>query len=96
MSKPRSSKRKPAEPILLGAAMAARAHGDLAIEVLASIAADPDAPATARVAAASKLLERGYGRAVADAATGGEAEFSALSDAELCRLLDVNAGIVSG
>jgi hypothetical protein len=47
---------------LQDAGLAARAYGSIAIRALADIAANPDAPATARVAAAGKLLERGFGR----------------------------------
>lgn len=39
----------------------ARRHGEMAIGVLAEIAEDGEAKASARVMAASKLLERGFG-----------------------------------
>jgi hypothetical protein len=41
---------------------AAREHSSEAIETLAQIMRNPRAPATARIAAASALLDRGYGR----------------------------------
>ena len=37
-------------------------HTQAAIDVLVAVMADNDAPAAARVAAADKLLDRGYGR----------------------------------
>lgn len=63
------------------AGIAARRHGAAAIRALASIATDPKAPATARVAAAGKLLERGYGRGMPD--SPGEDELAMMSDEEL-------------
>lgn len=42
----------------------ARKHTPAAIAVLATIMADKRAPAAARVTAADKLIERGYGKAV--------------------------------
>lgn len=42
--------------------LAAR-YGKSMIEVLVSIACDPDLPAAARVAAAKEVLDRGHGRA---------------------------------
>ena len=42
----------------------ARSHTDEAIETLAAIMRDPEAPANARISAASELLNRGYGRSV--------------------------------
>ncbi|GAB5471742.1 MAG: hypothetical protein Kilf2KO_47720 [Rhodospirillales bacterium] len=42
--------------------LAAR-HGKTMIEVLVTIACDPELPAAARVAAAKEVLERGHGRA---------------------------------
>jgi hypothetical protein len=43
----------------------ARQHTDTAIETLIRIASDADAPASAQVAAANALLDRGWGRAEA-------------------------------
>lgn len=55
----------PSAPIDAGAlddaAGAARYWGGLAIATLAQIASDAAAPAMARVAAASRLLDRGFG-----------------------------------
>ena len=42
----------------------ARSHTDEAISTLAEIMRDPEAPANARISAASELLNRGYGRSV--------------------------------
>lgn len=65
----------------IDAGQAARQHGALAIAVLAAITEDADAPATARVAAAGKLLERGYGRVGAE--LSAEPDFAGMTDAEL-------------
>ena len=52
----------------------ARSHTDEAIATLAEIMRDPEAPANARISAASELLNRGYGRHVPAAGTakGGQ------------------------
>lgn len=42
----------------------AREHADEAVQVLASIMRDDDAPAGARISAAMEILNRGYGRPV--------------------------------
>lgn len=42
----------------------AREHADEAVQVLASIMRDHDAPAAARISAAAEILNRGYGRPV--------------------------------
>ena len=42
----------------------AREHADEAVQVLASIMRDTDAPAAARISAATEILNRGYGRPV--------------------------------
>lgn len=42
----------------------AREHADEAIQVLASIMSDTEAPASARISAATEILNRGYGRPV--------------------------------
>ncbi len=42
----------------------AREHADEAVQVLASIMRDADAPAAARISAATEILNRGYGRPV--------------------------------
>jgi hypothetical protein len=42
----------------------AQQHGEEAISVLASIMRDCEAPASARITAASEILNRGYGRPV--------------------------------
>jgi hypothetical protein len=40
----------------------AKTHGDAALKTLAEIMASKDEPASARVAAANALLDRGYGK----------------------------------
>ena len=42
----------------------ARAHTDMCIKTLAGIASQPKSPPSARVAAVTVLLERGWGKAV--------------------------------
>lgn len=66
------------------AVILAREYAAAAIRALASIADDPDAPATARVAAAAKLLERGYGRPGGE---NGSRDLSGLTEEQLQELL---------
>ena len=49
-------------PLVTDLPAAARVHTHSALRVLASIACSPKAPAMARVAAASILLDRGWGK----------------------------------
>lgn len=49
----------------------ARAHTETALNVLAGVMNQPDAPAAARVSAAEALLSRGWGKP-AQALTGGD------------------------
>jgi hypothetical protein len=49
----------------------ARAHTETALNVLAGVMNQPDAPASAKVAAAEALLSRGWGKP-AQALTGGD------------------------
>lgn len=49
----------------------ARAHTETALNVLAGIMNQPDAPPAARVAASTALLDRGWGKP-AQAVTGGD------------------------
>jgi HEAT repeat protein len=49
----------------------ARAHTETALNVLAGVMNQPDAPASARVSAAEALLSRGWGKP-AQAITGGD------------------------
>jgi hypothetical protein len=51
----------------------ARAHCPDAIETLAKIMNDPDVTPTARISAATVLLEKGYGRALVQTADRSEA-----------------------
>jgi len=44
----------------------ARAHAAAAIQVLAEIMTNPDAPAAARISAAKALLDRGFGKVTAE------------------------------
>jgi hypothetical protein len=50
----------------------ARSHTESAIKVLAGIMNQTEAPAAARVAAASALLDRGWGKPVATVEAGTE------------------------
>ncbi len=66
-------------------------NGDALVEMLASIAFDPDAAARDRISAGSILLDRGFGKAVETTLTlqadaSGSEALSALADAELERL----------
>jgi hypothetical protein len=70
---------------LADAASAARYWGGIAIATLAQIASDVKAPATARVAAAAKILERGYGPVVQF--KGRTYDFSQVSDEKLDEML---------
>jgi hypothetical protein len=70
---------------LADAASAARYWGGIAIATLAQIAGDPAAPATARVAAAAKILERGFGPVVQF--KGRTYDFSHISDEKLDEML---------
>jgi hypothetical protein len=79
--KPRNTSKK-----LQNVANDAQRYTGLALRTLASIARDPKSPATARVAAASRLLERGFGRA--SQAGGTASDPSALDDETLRRLID--------
>lgn len=66
----------------------ARSHTETAIRVLAGIMRQATAPAASRVAAASVLLDRGWGKAVSFT-TSDAAEFKhalAMSDEELVRI----------
>jgi hypothetical protein len=67
------------------AASAARYWGGIAIATLAQIASDAKAPATARVAAASRLLDRGFGPVVLF--KGRTYDFSQISDEKLDEML---------
>ena len=50
--------------VILAVRDQAQQHGEEAISVLASIMRDCEAPPSARISAASEILNRGYGRAV--------------------------------
>ena len=55
----------------------AQAHAQLAIDTLVAVMKDPGASASARVSAASEVLDRGVGRAPQSLAVAHEATFSA-------------------
>ena len=50
--------------VILNVRDLAREHTEAAIETLASIMVDSEAPAAARISAASEILNRGFGRPV--------------------------------
>jgi hypothetical protein len=52
-----------APPVLRQIEVMARVHTEAAIKTIVSICNDPDAPAAARVSAATVILDRGWGRA---------------------------------
>ena len=64
----------------------ARTHAEDAIAALAEIAADRSAPPSARVSAASELLNRGYGRPPQAVAIAGPASLADQHLAALKRL----------
>jgi hypothetical protein len=74
----------------------ARAKGAAALEVLMTIAEDEEKPAAARVAAASALLDRGYGRPAQDgdekAETIGSQVGALLAELERKRNAEEQAG----
>ena len=61
----------------------AKEYTEEAIQTLASIMRDAGQSGPARVSAADKLLERGWGKAVAPVEVGNPGDFSRLSDEEL-------------
>ena len=61
----------------------AREHTPLAMRTLADICADAGAPAAARVAAATSLLDRAWGKPIARNLNATVADLRQLSDAEL-------------
>lgn len=69
------------------AAGAARCWGGLAIATLAEIAGNAEAPCMARVAAAGKLLDRGFGPVIAIKGEPAKDAFD-LSDEELATLIE--------
>jgi acyl-CoA reductase-like NAD-dependent aldehyde dehydrogenase len=73
----------------------ARQHTEAALKTLAEIMGNQKAPASARVAAAAHLLDRGYGRpesrmdASLEPSTATQSVFSAMSKQEIERLLQL-------
>lgn len=61
----------------------ARVHTESAIRCLAGIMGQPDAPPSARVAAAECLLSRGWGKPLQQVEHGGVGDFDRLSDEEI-------------
>lgn len=65
---------------------AARGFSAEALETLATVMRDPDAPHASRVAAAKELLDRGFGKAVQSVDVDVKLDVSAIQAAELMRL----------
>src|SRR4051794_5913362 len=61
----------------------AREHTTEAIETLGEIMRDKQAPSSSRVAAASALLDRGWGKPRAELVVDQTPDYSAMSDAQL-------------
>src|SRR4051794_10690210 len=61
----------------------AREHTEAAVATLAAIMTDGHAPASSRVAAASVLLDRGWGRARSEVTISDTPDVRSLSDLEL-------------
>jgi hypothetical protein len=75
----------------------ARSHTADAIGTLAEIMKNSEAPAAARVTAASTLLDRGWGKARQEVQIGGEIDVRSLGDAELDQALrDELAALIGG
>ncbi len=66
---------------------AAREHTPLAMRTLAEICAEARAPAAARVAAASTLLDRAWGKPIARNLNATVADPRQMSDAELIAII---------
>ena len=58
----------------------AKEHAESALETLAKIHADMEAPAAARVSAATAILDRAYGKPVQALNLGGEVQVKTLAD----------------
>lgn len=89
---PRASKARPGRPSndssRRSIAASAREYGPEALEVLASVMRDSDAAPGARVDAATKLLDRGFGRPTEHHQRANvDGAFSDLSDNELADAL---------
>lgn len=69
MNTPRGRGRPSNEASKRSIAAAAREYGERALDVLVQVMEDEEAPPAARIDAASKLLDRGYGKPVALNAT---------------------------
>ena len=70
-----------------GVAALARQHGEAAIDFLAKLLMDENAPTRARIQAARELLDRGYGKPVAMTADVTDT-FDDVSDEELREMID--------
>ena len=66
----------------------ARAHTETALRTLASIVTQKQAPASARVAAATALLDRGWGKPLQTELRVNAGSLSELTDAEIIARLD--------
>jgi len=69
----------------------ARAHSESALNVLAGIMNQPEAPHAARVSAANSLLDRGWGKA-AQALIGGDDDDPAIKLAAITRVIIEKSG----
>lgn len=81
----------------LDPATLARRHSEKALETLAMIMQQPDAPPASRLAAANAILERGWGKAGQPRATGVDAtDTRPLSELTMAELLLRTARTLEG
>ena len=79
----------------------ARAQTEAAIETLVAIMADTEASASARVATASAILDRGWGKPTVQVETSVQRDIRTMTDVELIAIIQASqgqeaAGLASG
>src|SRR3954447_3451769 len=79
----------------------ARAQTEAAVETLVAIMTDTDASASARVAAASAILDRGWGEPTVQVETSVQRDIRTMTDVELIAIIQASqgqeaAGLASG
>ena len=70
----------------------ARAQTEAAIGTLVAIMTDTDASASARVAAASAILDRGWGKPTVQVETSVQRDIRTMTDAELIAIIQASQG----
>lgn len=74
----------------------AREYTEDAIKTLADICTDAEAPAAARVTAASALLDRGWGKPTQEVNINDERDYSVMDENELDKSLAVEISMLNG